>query len=145
MGQSPKLPASHSKNFFCQSSYKYVTSAYYRLCKPFCKKSYLLTTSQDSLYVQDLTGPIFLICKENHCTKNKAQLMCYNPVCTNQIPTTKSSNSKDVFFYGKNLSDFNILNHHFFYHMLQGSHKIEGFLKDSSSKISTVAKSGRTL
>jgi hypothetical protein len=61
MGESPKLPTSHSKNFFCQSSYKYATSAYYRLCKPFCKKSYLLTTSQDSLYVQDLTGPIFLI------------------------------------------------------------------------------------
>ncbi len=44
--------------------------------------------------------------KENHCTKKKAQLMCYNPVCTKQIQTTKSSNSKDVFFDVKSLSDF---------------------------------------
>jgi hypothetical protein len=40
---------------------------------------------------------------------NKAQLTCYNPVCTKQIQTTKSSNSKDVFFDGKNLSDFKII------------------------------------
>ncbi len=32
--------------------------------------------------------------------------MCYNPVCTKQIQTTKSSNSKDVFFDVKSLSDF---------------------------------------
>jgi hypothetical protein len=83
MGESPKLPTSHSKNFFCQSGYKYATSAYHWLCKPFCKKSYVLTTYT----VRALTGPIVLIyfvkqLKRKSLYKNKAQLMCYNPVCT---------------------------------------------------------------